>query len=239
MPQTFTVSVSRTGVVVLILVAIPVLTVTVFLVGILAWAGEASDWVVIPTIILMMVTAIGGVLLTLKKWGTPKAEVRMDDAGITIRLLEPSPFYPRSTYVCLWEGIENVSSNIETQHNKRFYQVSFRGPSTMTITLSPPEVVDEHTETPFGDALLSYVAQYNKTHTLQPETLIKRRGFYDTGWARALTILAYTMVAVVAGMKILKPDSVETWRVIQVVTFCTLWLSAYYANRRRRKIGKD
>lgn len=233
MPQTFTVSFSRAGAIVFILVAIPVLTVAVFLTGIMALAGKAPEWVVIAVIILMMATAIGGVLLILKKWGTPEAHVRMDDSGITIRLLRRSPFYSRSGYASPWEEIENVSTNIDTQHNRRFYQLSFREPLATTVSLSPPDVVDENTETPFGEALLSHVARFNNAHSQQPGALIKRKGFYNTGWAKALTILAYAMMVALIAMKILKPETVDTWRIVQVAAFSVMWLASYHANNRR------
>jgi hypothetical protein len=104
-----------------------------------------------------------------------------------------------------------------------------------SFSLTPTDKADEDSETPFGDTLLGYVSKYNAAHQSQPDALIHHRGFYDTWWAKALTVFTYLMFAGVVIMRITTPEKVGTWRMIQVATLGVMWLSAYYTNRRHSK----
>jgi hypothetical protein len=192
------------------------------------------DWAVLLGSFVMMGAAILIMIFIMKHWGTVTADVAMNEEGISIQLLKSSPFYPVKSYKCSWDGLRNVSTNYDPRHNKRFYLLSFKSPHT-TINLQPDEATDQDNETGFGTMLLGYVSRYNESHIAQPETQIKSRGFYDTWWAKALTLLAYAMSAVVLMMFFIDRERMPWWRAVQVVTVSTLWLAAYYANRKHHK----
>jgi peptidoglycan/LPS O-acetylase OafA/YrhL len=231
--QTFRVTFSRNPVVVLLLIVVPLLVAAAFVVPLLI-IPNLPDWAVLFGSFLMMGAAILVMLFVMKKWGTVKADVVMNEEGISVKLVRFSPFYPVRSYQCSWDGLHNVSTNYDPRHNKRFYLLSFKSPRT-TINLQPEEATDRDNETGFGIILLGYVSRYNESHTAQPETQIKSRGFYDTWWAKALTLLAYAMSAVVLIMFSTDRERMPWWRAVQVTTISTLWLAAYYANRKYHK----
>lgn len=230
--QTFNVTFSRNYVVVLILVLIPLSVVAVFL-SLLLSTKDLPDWAVLLSSVVMMGVSLGAVLLTLKHWGTVPAIVNMDAEGLSIRLKHWSPFYPRRDYSSHWDGLSNVSTNYDPQHNKRFYLISFK--HSATVSIDPGDVASEDSETPFGNVLLGFVEQYNSTHTSKPETLIRRRGFYDTWWAKGLTGCCYLFIAIAIIGYFVDGDTFPLWRLIQVISFSSLWIAAYYANKRHSK----
>ncbi len=230
--QTFNVTFSRSYVIVLILLVIPLAVVAVFLTTILS-IKNLPDWAVLLASFALIGVSLAAVLLTLKKWGTIPAKVDMDAEGLSIRLLRWSPFYPRREYRSHWDGLSNVSTNYDPQHAKRFYLISFK--HSATVSVDPGDAATEDSETPFGNALLGYVEQYNSTHTAAPETLIRRRGFYDAWWAKGLTGFAYIItVAAIIGY-FTDRELFPLWRLIQVFCFSAMWLAAYHANRRHAK----
>jgi hypothetical protein len=231
--QTFPVTFSRNPVIVLILVTVPLIIVAIFLLTLFS-IPNLPDWAIFVGSFVMMAVNIATVLFIYKKWATARAEVDMSDEGLRIRMLSSSPFYPSAGYQSSWEGIENVSTNFDPQHDKRFYMLSFRHLGK-SISLMPAESASDDAETPFGDALLAYVSKYNSAHKSQPETLIHQKGFYDTWWAKGLTIFTYLIFALVVVMRLLRPNDVSIWRLVQVACFGILWLSAYYTNRKHAR----
>lgn len=231
--QTFRVTYSRNPVIVLLLIVVPLIVAAAFVIPMLM-IPDLPDWAVLLGSFLMMGTAILIMLVIIKTWGTALADVVLNDEGISVQLLRSSPFYPVKSYKSSWGGLRNVSTNYDPRHNKRFYLLSFKSPPTI-INLQPEEATDQDNETGFGTVLLGYVARYNETHTAQPETQIKNRGFYDTWWAKALTLCAYGISAAVLIMFIIDRERIPWWRAVQVVTVSTIWLAAYHANRRHHK----
>jgi len=230
--QTFPVSFSRTPVTVLILIVVPLVAAALFITPLIIYP-QSPDWLVIPTIVVMMIVAIGSLRFIIKKYGSVNAEVDLDEAGIHVRLVQRSLLYPRREYHSDWEGLENVSTNIDPQHSRRYYLISFRQPA-VTISLMPSDITLADQETPFGEALLDNVARYNSTHTIASESRIRQQGFYDTWWAQGLTVFAYLMIASTLIMRVVAPERVSIWKLVQVLCVGTLWLSAYHINRRRK-----
>jgi hypothetical protein len=231
--QTYPVTFLRNPVVVMILVVVPLIIVAIFL-AIMLSLPHLPDWAALVGSFVMMGCSIAAVLFLYKKWAAIKAEVTLSEDGIVVKLLEPSPFYPKEGYQSSWEGVENVSTNFDTKHYKRFYMVRFRNQGK-AISLSPTDDTDKDTETAFGEALLGYVSRFNSQHQSLPDSIIRQRGFYDTWWAKALTVFTYLMFAGVVIMKLTSPASLDFWRIVQVAIFGTLWLSVYYTNRKHSK----
>ncbi len=230
--QTYNVTFSRNYVVVLILVLMPLSVVAVFL-SLLFSIDNLPDWAVLLASFSLIGVSLGAVLLTLKKWGTVPAKVDMDADGLSIKLQRWSPFYPRRKYSGHWDGLSNVSTNYDPQHNKRFYLISFK--NSATVSIDPGDKATEDSETVFGTALLRYVEDYNSTHKSAPETLIRRRGFYDAWWAKGLTYCCYLFIAAAIVGYFTDRETFPLWRLIQVFCFSSLWIAAYYANKRHSK----
>jgi hypothetical protein len=231
--QKYPVTFSRNPVMFLILIIIPLLVTAVFLVPVL-WLPRFPDWLVLVHSVALMGVALACTLFAVKHWASTPAEASLDEAGILITLQQGSPFYLRKEYKSTWEGVDNVSTNLDPQHNKRFYLLSFRNPAT-TVNLMPADAADEDTETPFGEVLLNYVQQYNTSHQGHPEAIIRQKGFYDTWWAKALTVCAYVCMIAVLVAYFTDRERLPFWKLIQVCAFSALWLAAFYANQRKNK----
>jgi hypothetical protein len=231
--QSYPVTFSRNPVMVLILIIIPLLAAVVLLVP-LIWLPRFPDWLLLVYCFAFMGAGILITLYAVKHWASVPADASLDENSILITLQHRTPFYHRKEYKSNWDGLSNVSTNIDTQHNKRFYLLSFRHPST-TVNLMPADLADEDTETPFGETLLNYVQQYNTSHQDHPEAIIRQKGFYDTWWAKVLTASAYLFTALVLIGYFTDRERFPFWRVIQVLSFSALWLAAFHANRRKNK----
>jgi hypothetical protein len=238
--QSFPVAFSRSRTVVFILISVPLLIAFGIIIPLATWS-RVPDWAPMPMAIAACAVSIGSVLLLYKRYAAIPADAELHENGISIRLRQPSPFYRRS-YAAEWSAVSNASSNVDMQHGKRFYLVTFRD-SGATVQLMPDEPADESSETAFGRVLLSYVSSYNEKHTSQPETLIRQRGFYDAWWAKALT--GFALLALPGGIVLYAaaPEMMEGWRLLQIASFSVAWLVAYYANKRSatraiRRTGK-
>jgi len=231
--QTFPVKLSRTPVTVAILVLIPLLAAAIFI-GPLLLFPNLADWVVMATIIVMMISAIWIVKYIIKNYASANAEVDMDENGIQVRLTGRSMFYRRKNYNSSWQGLENVSSNLDSQHNRRFYSIGFRRPQ-ITLNVMPEDEVSDEEETPFGAALLEHVARYNSASEQSSETKIRQQGFYDTWWAHGITLFACLVMGAALVLHFLTPERVSSWRLLQAFCVSGMWLGTYYVNRRQRQ----
>jgi hypothetical protein len=81
---------------------------------------------------------------------------------------------------------------------------------------------------------LQYVDRHNSGQDKQV-SLIGRQGFYDTWWAKGLTAFAYLVIAAALIIRVIAPERVSIWKLVQLLCISVVWLSAYYINRRSRK----
>lgn len=227
--QTFQVTFSRNAAIVLMLTIIPI-TMAVGIVLPIVLIPDIPEWFPAVAAVLVVGVSLGLVLYAYRRWIAIPAEVNLYENGIAVRLMKRSPFY-RKEYSSTWESISNVSSNIDTQHNKRFYLITFRESGT-TIQLMPDEMALEDYETDFGEALLGYVGRYNDAHNADGAPHIGRRGFYDAWWAKMLTWLSFLLIVVSIVMYFFGPEERRNWRLLQIVSISLVWLGAYYANKR-------
>ncbi|MEO6833510.1 MAG: hypothetical protein ABI378_13070 [Chitinophagaceae bacterium] len=234
MTQTFSVTFSRNIATILVLITLPLVTVGFFIVP-LVLLPELPEWVIFTTICIALGGAILLMIRFLKRYVTVPAEVAVSESGINIKLLKSTPVYFRKVYTSTWEGIENVSSNVDTQQERQFYLVRFRNPAK-TVSLMTDEVASADQETPFGEALLGFVSRYNDSHQSTPNQLIHHRGFFDGLWATALTIFSYLAIIGVFYGYFTNRETFGFWRVIQVLCFSGAWLIAYHTNRHRGKV---
>jgi hypothetical protein len=236
--QTYQVVFSRTPMIVFVMVVVPLVIVGAFITPLIV-LRDIPDWLVITLIVAGITAAIVVSLLLIKHWVTVPAELQMDESGLRIQLIKRSPIYMRKTYSAPWNGLSNVSSNFNPQQGKRFYLISFRNPA-VTVSVEPGEITNAERETAFGDVLLGYVASFNSSlGTEEPAAVIRQRGFYDAWWARLITALAWLMMITVVVLYCFNPEAIPVWRLFQVLFFSIIWLTSYYANKRRRKIKED
>jgi hypothetical protein len=230
--KTFQVNYSRNGILVLILLIIPLFIMTPIFIGIaMIWGGSLSDVALIAVVVAVM---IAGILLTVwmvKRYATVPCEVSVSDSGIQVKLLRHSFLYGVSQYESEWGNIRNVSTNFDPQNSRRFYLVSFKKPNK-TINLSPKEKVEAAEETELGTALLSYVDKFN--NQAAPAVQIHSRGFYDSTWAKTLTIIIWIGTVAVVVLSILEPDKIPLWRAGIFLAYSAIWLTAFYINRKKK-----
>lgn len=229
--QRFEVKYSLSGKIVLVLIVIPLLwTIPLFVA--IALMPDMPEWM----ILLLVVILLGAIITTLRLLNnrlTVPCEVTMNDERLEVKLLRHSFLYTITHYEAEWNNIENVSSNIDTQNNKRFYQVRFRKPAK-TISLSPDDIIESaDEETEFGKILLSYVNKFNNISTAAA-LKIHSKGFYDSWWAKLLTFFAWTMTALIVIAAFTKHSGINTWKVIGFFAYCIIWLTAYYTNRKKQ-----
>ena len=230
--QKFEVKYSLQGKIVLVLIVIPLLWTIPLFAAVILIPGMA-EWMIMVLVALMLLGAIISTLRIVNKQLTIPCQVMMDENKLEVKLLHHSFLYTITHYEAEWNNIENVSSNIDTQNNKRFYQVSFRNPAK-TICLSPDDVITSNEEeTEFGKSLMGYVNQFNSGNNTSSALKIHSKGFYDSWWAKLLTFFAWTMTTVVIVAKISNPGGISIWKAMGFLTYSAIWLTAYYANRKR------
>jgi len=230
--QEFSVTFSRNTAILLILSVIPV----TFILGIVLPLGlwpELSDWAPLILAVVTVGISLVAVRLLYLRYAAIPAVVLLDEAGIAIRLQRPSPFY-QMEYSATWDNISNVSSNVESRQLRRFYVISFRS-SGKTVQLIPDEYADESLETAFGEALLSFVGHYNEQQVSAPEKLIRRRGFYQAFWSKALTVLAMIACFLGPGLYFGASDKIHGWHAWLILSFGLTWLGVYYVIRYKAK----
>lgn len=231
--QTYSVAYYRTSAIIEILVFIPLLLAGIF-VSIILTTGNMPEWMLITASCLLVILSITCTLIIYKRYGALPCEVQMSESGLDVKLLRHSFLYSISHYSSNWGNIENVSTNYDPNHNRRFYQVTFKKPKK-TINLIPAEkVTHSGHETDFGNVLMNYVQNYNKQHQQEPTMQIHSRGFYDTVLAKVLTFLAWAMIAVIIIVKIISPGKISIWRSFAALAYSGMWLTAYYISKRKR-----
>lgn len=228
----FEVKYSLSGKIVLVLIVIPLLwTIPLFVA--VALMPDMPEWMIPLLVVIILLGAIITTLRLVNNKLTVPCEVTMNDERLEIKLLRHSFLYTITHYESEWANIENVSSNIDTQNNKRFYQVRFRKPAK-TISLSTDDIIetaDEETE--FGKILLSYVNKFNNSSSAAA-LKIHSKGFYDSWWAKLLTFFAWVMTALVIVVSFTRPDSINIWKILGFFAYCVIWLTAYYTNRKKQ-----
>lgn len=229
--HTYRVEYYRTGAIVAILVFIPLLLVGIFVSIILA-IKEIPEWILITAICLLVIFSMILTLIIYKRYGSLPCQVQMSEDGLDIKLLRHSFLYNISHYSSTWSNIQNISTNYDPNHSRRFYQVTFKKPKR-TINLIPTEkVANAGEETDFGKTLMDHVEKYNEQH--DPSMQIHSRGFYDTFFAKALTFLAFAMAVAVILIKFIAPASIDNWRTMAVLAYSFIWLYSYYMNRPKK-----
>ncbi len=229
--KTFQANYSRNGILIAILLIIPLLIMTPLFIA-LAYMN-LSEVMLFVAIGAIMIAGIGLVLWIVKRHVMVPCEVSVSDGGINVKLLRHSFLYGMSHYESGWGNIRNISTNYDPQNNKRFYLVSFKSPHK-TINLTPNDkITSVEEETELGTELLSYVDQFNSQAA--PAMQIHSRGFYDSGWARGLTVITWIAMAAVVIIFIAWPGNLPIWRALAFLAYSAIWLTAFYANRKKSK----
>jgi hypothetical protein len=228
----FEVKYSLQGKVVLVLLVLPILWMIPLLV-IFTLIPDLPGWAIPVLTILVLTGAIISTIRFIGKYINVPCVVTMNEDKLEIELLRHSFLYTITHYESPWSNIENVSSNIDTKNNKRFYQVRFQNPGKI-ITLGSNESINTVSdETAFGKTLLDFVDKFNKTETAS-SFKIHSNGFYDSWWAKLLTFFAWTMTALIIVVSFTKPGSINIWKVLGFFAYCVIWLTAYYTNRKKK-----
>jgi hypothetical protein len=196
---------------------------------------DLPDWAIITIIILIITYVIIIVLYLLKKVSKIPCKVSLDDQGIKIELLSRSIFFPGKVFESSWSGISEVGSSYEPQRQNRFYKVSFSRPSITIYIDHTQKLEDPDEETEFGRLLMGYVALANQNLADGSAQRIDTRNFYQSGWARNVTIFVWIIMAGLFVFKIIYPDTIEFWRIAQFSIVAGIWLLAYRMNNRKKK----
>lgn len=231
--QKFEVKYSLQGKIVLVLIILPLLWTIPLLVA-ATLIPDLPSWTILVLTVVILLGAIITTLRVVNNWLTIPCEVIMDEEKIEIKLLKHSFIYTVTHYESAWGNIENVSSNIDTQNNKRFYQLKFRNPGK-TISISTDEVIESiEQETEFGKTLLDYVNRFND-NTSPSALKIHSKGFYDSWWAKLLTLFTWLITVLVIVAKFSNPDGISIWKAMGFLAYSAIWLTAYYTNRKKNK----
>lgn len=230
--QSFNVKYSRNKSVVAVLILLPLLIfapVVVLLVSL----PSLPYWILLSIVCVVLLFSILTVTQLVKRQLTVSCTIQIDETGLEIQLLKHSLFYPVSHYKSSWSNIENVSSNFDPQLSVHFYQVSFRHPSRTINLWTNEEHETVEVETEFGKQLLLAVEQYNEQLPGKNGLHIYHRGFYESWWAKALTVLAWLVIIAAVANKCIHWETVSMWRVVAPVIYSGGWLSAYYLNKNQ------
>ena len=230
--EKFEMTCQRIFVIVLILVMIPVFMMGIFFALILNF-HDLPDWILIPAIILNMGLIFFMVYKALKNWTNIPCEVYLSLEKIKIKLQRPSFIFSKTEYESNWDQLLNVSSNYEPRSSQRFYKISFSDPS-ITISLDAKQKVLPGEETEFGTLLLNYVEMENAKNITKPK--IDTTNFYQGKGALILTGFTWIFLIAICIVYLIS-DKIDAWRIVQFTAFASIWLSAYYFNRKKKDKG--
>ncbi len=232
--QKFDLTCQRIFVIVMILIIIPMGTMAALLFILVKIGLDIPDWILISSIIGTLGIAILLTVKAMKAWTSIPCEVYLSPEKIIIKLKKPSIIFARDEYESQWDKLYAVSSNYVPSKMLRFYKISFSDPS-ITISIDSPQIVGSGEETEFGALLMSYVEEFNNSSPVSKTTKIDTKNFYQGRGAKIFNVIIWVFIILFTIGCIIFPDKVEPWRLVQMMIFASVWFSAYYINRNKKK----
>lgn len=201
----------------------------------IAAGNDLPDWAIGVFIAMTIGLALWWTIGFLKKWGTIPCTVEIDEKGIKVILKQKSIFYPGTVFQSAWVDLRAASSGYEPQRQEHFYKVEFSSPA-ITIYLDSTEKVSHAAEeTEFGSLFLAYVALQNSASEKKGKEQIDTKNFYQSTWAKTLTYLMWLVLIGTTGAYFIVPDIVNPWKLLQFSIYSGIWITAYYANTRKKR----
>ncbi len=217
------------------MIVVPLIPMGIFVSAILQFPNVA-EWVIYVGVIASMAIAIFSLRWLIKQHLSVEAHVVPKDNGLEIELIKTNLFYPNGEIFLSFPAIRNISYNYQAQNNQEYLLVKLaKGPNVQFLPSgNKPEDLPA-----LCDSIYEKRNQYNSNPALQQKDYIGNTGFYETAFAKVLTVTSLIATGMVTVVMIVRPGLLHWYKAIGWYAIAATWLINVWNAKQKSNQNKN